>query len=191
MSARFVQVYPSTDLIPRNPFHGAIGIVDDAFWYRTPSGSLMAMAGAAPLVLTANTVLTAESHGGRTLVVNKLDGITLTLPPATGSGVKFRIVIGATLTSGTFVLRTASASDVMRGRAIVAHVAADTHNTFETANTGVIATESDTMTWNRTTTGVGTIGDEVEVEDILTPIWAITALPVATTPATTPFSAAV
>jgi hypothetical protein len=144
-----------------------------------------------PSSAVVNTTLSAATHGFRTIIANKIDGITFTLPAATGSGVKFKIVVGTTLTSGSFVLVVADATDFLRGRAIFSNDTDGSASNFETANTGTLATESDTMTWNRTTTGVGTIGDLVEVEDIATDIWSVTAHVQATGVEATPFTAAV
>src|SRR5262245_31188756 len=69
----------------------------------------------APVSLTANTTLTAALHGNKVLVVNKVDGLTATLPAASGSGVKFKFVIGTLMTSNSFIVQVASASDYFRG----------------------------------------------------------------------------
>jgi hypothetical protein len=160
-----------------------------------PAGSgsteVEVLQGYAPVVVTANTTLSAATHGYKTVVSNKVDGITFTLPAATGSGVKFKLVVGASLTSSSFVVAVADNTDYFRGRSVVSNDTDGSASNFETANTGTLATESDTMTWNRTTTGLATIGDMVELEDIATDIWSITAHVAASGTEATPFSAAV
>lgn len=145
----------------------------------------------APVSLTANTTLSPASHGNKTVVLNKADGIAITLPAATGSGVKYRLVVGTTLTSGSLVVAVADGTDYFRGRAIFSNDVDGSASNFETANTGTLATESDTATLNRTTTGIATIGDLIELEDIATDIWSITIFAQASGTEATPFSAAV
>jgi hypothetical protein len=43
-------------------------------------------------ILTASTTLTQELHDGQTIGLNALAGLTVTLPAATGTGMKFRIL---------------------------------------------------------------------------------------------------
>lgn len=139
----------------------------------------------------ATQTLSANAHSGRTLVANRAAGIAFTLPAATGSGAKFKIVVGTTLTSGSLSVAVGEASDYMRGFATFANDTDGSASNFETANTGTLATESDTITLNRTTTGIGTIGDTIECEDIATDIWLVQVRAQASGTEATPFSAAV
>lgn len=145
----------------------------------------------APVAVSGNTTLTAAAHANRTVVVNAAAGATITLPAATGTGNKYKIIVGTTLTSGSLVVAVANATDYMRGFAILANDVDGSASNFETANTGTVATESDTLTMNRTTTGIGTIGDVVEIEDIKTAIFSVRAHAQASGAEATPFSAAV
>lgn len=140
----------------------------------------------------ANLSLTASLHGNKTVVHNEATGRTYTLPAASGSGNKYRVVVGVSLTGGSLVVNVASGSDYMRGVALFeTDDAANVPQTFPTANTGTLATESDTITFNRTTSGLGTIGDYIEAEDILSGVWAIKVVCAASGSEVTPFSAAV
>lgn len=146
--------------------------------------------GVAPIALAAATLTLAQAtHDGVFVIVNRASGATITLPAAVGSGAQFKIIIGTTLTSGSLVVQVASASDFLRGEAYTFSGA--TASTFGTANTGTGSTESDTITFNRTTTGLGTIGDFIELVDIATGVWAIEADYASSGTAATPFSAAV
>lgn len=142
----------------------------------------------APVLTSGSLTLSAALHDHKMLIVNAVGGATLTLPPATGSGAMFYIYIGQTLTGGTFVVRVANSSDFMRGAAYTVGAAA---GSFLTANTGTVATESDTITFNRGTTGLGTIGDYIEVNDMAPNVWAVEAEYASSGTAATPFSAAV
>lgn len=144
-----------------------------------------------PVTATGNLTLTAALHAGRTVVLNALAGGTFTLPAATGTGNKYRIVVGTTLTSGSLVAAVPNATDYFRGFALFANDTDGSASNFETANSGTVATESDTITLNRTTTGIGTIGDVLEFEDIATAVWSVHVKAQASGTEATPFSAAV
>lgn len=156
------------------------------------TAEVAAVLGVQPLVaITANTTLTPASHAGRTVIVNAAAGLTVTLPAATGSGAKYRLVLGTAVTSNSFVVAVASGTDFFRGVAVVMSDTAGSLIGFNTANTGTVATESDTLTWNRTTTGTAVVGDSVELEDIATAVWYIRTLNNASLVEATPFSASV
>lgn len=147
-----------------------------------------------PVVVTAATLtLAAATHAGpRAVKFTSLTGCTVTLPAATGSGVRFRLYIGVAPTSGSFVVQVANANDYMRGFAFVkADDSASASISWATANTGTVATESDTMTWNRTTTGTAVVGDYVEFEDFAANIWAVATENSASGTEATPFTVAV
>jgi hypothetical protein len=146
----------------------------------------------APIALTANTTLTVSAHAGVPLVVNAAAGATLTLPAASGSGAKFSVFIGTLITSGSFIVQVANASDYMRGFAWVkSDDTASSSIGWITANTGTVGTESDTLTWNRGTTGACIVGDYVEFVDFATNVWSVETANNATGTEATPFSAAV
>jgi hypothetical protein len=138
----------------------------------------------APIALTASKALSIARHGDSALVVNAAAGLTLTLPAAAGTGARFRVFIGTTVTSNNVVIAVANASDVMYGSARVAQDGGDTAVAFETA------ADSDTITLNGTTKG-GIVGDYIELEDIATNKWRVEALLSATGTEASPFSAAV
>lgn len=145
----------------------------------------------APVTNTGNLSLTKALHSQKIVIHNEATGRTYTLPTATGSGDKYRIVVGVTLTGGSLVVAVADATDYMRGRALFQNDTDGSASNFETANTGTLATESDTITLNRTTTGLGTIGDEIILEDIMTDVWLVRVEAQASGTEATPFSAAV
>jgi len=138
-----------------------------------------------PISATASTLsLTMATHGGATVVANRAAGITMTLPAASGSGVKFKVVIGTTVTSNSLIVKVANATDIMAGMATFAQDAADTAVSFETAS------DSDTITLNGSTTG-GIKGDIIELEDVSSGLWSVTLLGSATGTEASPFSATV
>lgn len=140
--------------------------------------------------LTANTTLTSTAHAGRTIALNAAAGVTATLPAATGTGDTYRFLVAAAVTSNNDIVKVANASDYMRGFVVGATDTAGTAMAFVTANSGVVATESDTITLNGTTTG-GRIGDLIEAVDIAANVWAVRCYTAGSGVEATPFSAAV
>lgn len=133
----------------------------------------------------ATLTLNANLHHQRTLLVNRAAGATITLPAATGSGAKFRTVVGIALTSGSLILKVANSSDVMQGFISGMSDAPATVNAWQAAST------SDTITLNRTTTGVASKGEWIEVEDVGANLWQVNGMISQTGTEATPFSAAV
>lgn len=136
-----------------------------------------------PKNFTASATLTA-SDAETLLTVSAAAGLTLTLPAASGSGLKFGIMIATTVTSNNVIIQVANASDVMQGLVISAADAGDTLNGWETAST------SDTVTLNGTTKG-GVRGDYYEFVDAAANLWLVQGRSSSTGTEATPFSAAV
>lgn len=187
--ATHVKKFTSTASLINKNKAGAVGMVSGVVYYHDGTAARKIYSNGGVVSATASTLaLTAAAHDGRIVVLNRAAGITVTLPAATGSGAHFYLVTGTTLTSGSMVFAVANASDYMRGQ--VTTVGAST-NTFLTANTGTVATESDTMTWNRTTSGLGTQGDYVEFLDLASNVWYVSSAYASSGVIVTPFSAAV
>lgn len=124
---------------------------------------------------------------GLTLTLDKAAGLTVTLPASSGSGRKFRFVVGTLLTSNTYKIQVANATDVMNGGVTINDIgdtSAATADFFPTAST------SDTFTMTATL-GAGKIGDWVEFEDISSGHWAVRGALQGVTDPATPFTAAV
>lgn len=134
------------------------------------------------ITITAATTLADDAYAGVTINLNSTTGRIITLPAATGTGFSYKIFVGATVSSGSHVIRVASSSDVMQGAiAIATDIAGVTCPT---------AVDSDTLTMNGSTTG-GVRGSLVELQDIATGIWMVRGSLVSTGAEATPFSAAV
>lgn len=131
--------------------------------------------------VTASTSLT-DFSAGTTVVLNAAAGLTVTLPAASGSGAEFEIVVGTTVTSNSYVIQVANASDVMAG---VLGVATD----IAGVNCPTTST-SDTITMNGSTTG-GVKGSRIVLKDVAANTWAVSGALVSTGTEATPFSAAV
>lgn len=133
---------------------------------------------------TASTLtVTAATHAGHTITLNRAGGIAVTLPAATGTGNKYRFVVGTTFTSSA-TIKAASASDTFCGNAFfISDDAA--------AVLGYIAgATADTVTLDGTTTG-GYVGTVIEVTDIASTLFQVEVRGKATGTEATPFSATV
>lgn len=135
---------------------------------------------------TASTLaVTAAEHAQRTVTLNRAAGIAVTLPAATGSGNRYKFIVGTTFTSnGTIKV---VGNDIMVGHAILAQDSADTVVQFGTA------ADSDTITFytaaSNTTGGVA--GAIVDLIDIAADTWHVMYVSEAGGTEATPFSATV
>lgn len=91
----------------------------------------------------------------------------ITLPPATGSGDKYRIVVGAVNTNGQKVQVTGD--DTIKGLIPMLDNDANAVTGYSAFGT------DDTITMNGTTKG-GQVGDWLEFEDIKADVWAVRGL---------------
>lgn len=147
--------------------------------------------GPVPISITDATVTFGATHVGRVIVFSRAAGIVATLPAATGTGSRYEVVIGATFT-GAASIKAASASDYMIGTATLFQDGGDTVVGFATANSGTVATESDTLTLYAASNTTGGIkGARIVLMDIATAVWAVTYVSDAGGTEATPFSAAV
>lgn len=136
-----------------------------------------------PVNATGALVLTS-AYAGSPITLNAAAGQAVTLPAATGTGAVYKLYVGTTITSNSTTIKVANSTDIMTGMALVAQDAGDTVVAFETA------ADSDTITFNGTTTG-GVKGAQVELVDIASGLWAVSVRGAATGTEATPFSATV
>lgn len=135
---------------------------------------------------TASTLtVTAALHAGRTVTLNRAAGIDVTLPAATGSGARYKFIVGTTFTSsGTIKV---VGNDTMVGHAILAQNAAETVVQFPASGT------DDTITFYTAagnTTG-GIAGAIVDLIDMAADLWHVVYISDAGGTEVTPFSATV
>lgn len=133
----------------------------------------------------ATLTVTEASHDKKLIALNKADGITVTLPAATGSGAIYEFIVGTSASGGSYVIKVADATDVMDG---MVHTADDTG----TPVTGVwvTAADTDTITLNGGSQG-GLIGDTIRLVDIATNQWVVHGVLKQSGAEATPFSATV
>ncbi len=118
---------------------------------------------------TAAFTFTPERHGGKITLLSLAGGYTATLPPATGSGIVYRVHIGIVSTTG-YVINVNPTTDNYEGNV----VNIDTDSVDNEA-TGFVSTGSDDnrFTMNGTTQGGLTIGDWVEFLDAADTVWHV------------------
>lgn len=135
----------------------------------------------------ATLTLTQALHDGKTVLWDQATGSVFTLPAATGTGMKIRLVVSVTATSNNHSVAcvgtdefngSLTSIDVDTGDATLAFAAEE-------------ADDFDTITFNRTTTGLAAVGDWVELQDIKSGTWAVTGVYRANGVVATPFSSAV
>lgn len=133
----------------------------------------------------ATLAVTELAHDGKVIVLNKADGVTATLPAATGSGARFTFIVGTTVTSNGYIIKVADATDLMDGVILAADDTAT-----PVALVWVTAADSDTITLDGSTKG-GLIGDRVELVDIATNQYAVHGVLKQSGTEASPFSATV
>lgn len=140
------------------------------------------------VVTTAATTLTlaASTHSQRTTVVSSAAPLAITLPQATGTGNKYRIVYTVAATATGHTIKVANATDNMAGSMAVY----DTSATDITAIAFSATATDDTVTLNGTTQS-GVKGTTVEIEDVATGLFSVRVMGPATGSYATPFSATV
>ncbi len=125
--------------------------------------------------------LSAATHGDRIVTLNKADGQAITVPAATGSGVKFTLILGTTVTSvGTTI--TLTGNDTYVGNAVLI-------NDSAAASTYAAGASDEVITLDGSTKG-GIKGATIELIDIAADVWYARVISSATGTEATPFSSA-
>lgn len=141
----------------------------------------------APVTIDATASVTRSANAGRTNLLSAAAGLTVTLPAATGSGSKYRFVVGTAAASGDYVIKVANATDVFCGGVLVNDIGDSSSATSDFQRT---ASTSDTITLAYATGG-GKVGDFIEVEDIASGFFAVTGVIQGVSDPGTVFSASV
>jgi hypothetical protein len=128
--------------------------------------------------------LTRALNAGKTMLLDRLDGVAYTLPPATGSGDVYRFLQTVIPTSNTNVIKVTT-TDTMVGYVDTLDDSSANMGGFNASGT------DDTITLNLTTTGGNAIGEEFEIVDISSALWMVRGRTYSTGNFATPFSATV
>lgn len=125
------------------------------------------------------------SHVGRTSVVGNAAGVAITLPAATGTGNKYRLIIGTALATGDVTV-TCGSGDILSGYVVVeddGDTTADDVTTFKAGASDEIITIDQSA-------GSGAVGDWLELEDFADGVWAVKGWLTGQEDPATPFSSA-
>lgn len=136
-------------------------------------------------ITSATQTIDRDTYAGKTILLNRAAGITVTLPAASGSGDVYNFVLQTAVTSNSTIIKVANATDVISGLCVQgSDGGAGAVLAWQTAAT------SDTITFNGSTTG-GLKGDKVVLEDVASGLWSVSIASAATGIEATPFSATV
>ena len=141
--------------------------------------------------ITADTVLGATAgvleDSGKTIVLNKADGCTVTLPAAAGTGASYHFFVGTAISSNSYIIKVADATDTIAGAVHMVDADDDSQTTITAKGT------DDTVTLNGGTTSGGALGETLTFTDIATNKYTVQGnliVPAGSDPAD-PFSATV
>lgn len=137
------------------------------------------------LVAAGGTKTLTSVDSGSIVCLDTAAGSVVTLPAATGSGATFKFLVTVTATSNSHVIQVANATDEFRGYVI------QDSDTATAPNIWWAADNDDTITLNRTTTGLAAQGEYFEVVDAASGVFFVRGYSQASGIEATPFSAAV
>lgn len=133
----------------------------------------------------ATLTMRQADHEGRIICLDTAAGSVVTLPPATGSGSVYRFLVTVTATSNSHIIKVANASDEMRGFVV------QDSDTATAPNIWWAADNDDTITLNRSTTGLAAQGEYFDIVDATANHYFVRGYSQASGTEATPFSAAV
>lgn len=180
-----------TDVVANLPIaskagNQAIGSVAGNLYLTDSDGVSKSVFKSAPVDITANKTLTAEEHGGKTMLLDLAAGVTVIMPLATGSGLIYRFLVKTKATSNNHIVKVADASHTFSG--IITTVSDDAGAPVK----GYIAGASDdTITLNRSTTGSVSNGEWLELQDVATNLFSVRGVTSSSGTEATPFSSTV
>lgn len=138
------------------------------------------------LVAAGGTLtMTEATHEGKIICLDTAAGSVVTLPTSTGGGAVYRFLVTVTATSNSHIIKVGNATDEMRGYVI------QDSDTATAPNIWWAADNDDTITLNRTTTGLAAQGEYFEIVDGTSGHFFVQGYSQASGAEATPFSATV
>lgn len=129
--------------------------------------------------------MTETTHEGKIIALDTAAGSVVTLPTSTGGGAVYQFVVTVTATSNSHVIKVGNATDEFRGFVI------QDSDTATAPNTWWAADNDDTITLNRTTSGLAAQGEYFTIIDALSGHYMVQGYSQASGTEITPFSATV
>lgn len=169
------------------PRHAGIWVDKDTLELNfNPDGTRRRVLSSVTTPVAAGATLTLTSADSeKTIALDTAAGSIVTLPAATATGAKFRFVVTVTATTNSHIVKVGNATDEFRGYVI------QDSDTATAPNTWWAADNDDTITFNRSTTGLAAQGEVIEVEDLVAGHWFVRGYSQASGTEATPFSATV
>jgi hypothetical protein len=129
--------------------------------------------------------LTKAKHAGKTIKLDTAAGSIIVLPTSTGSGARYKFLVTVTATSNSHIIKVGNATDEFRGFVV------QDSDTATAPNIWWAADNDDTITLNRTTTGLAAQGEYFEIVDAVSGHYFVQGFSQASGTEATPFSATV
>lgn len=133
----------------------------------------------------ATLAMSLAAHEGKIVCLDTAAGSIVTLPASSASGAVYRFLVTVTATSNSHIIKVANATDEFRGYVI------QDSDTATAPNTWWAADNDDTITLNRTTTGLAAQGEYFEIVDATSGHYFVRGYSQASGAEATPFSATV
>lgn len=137
------------------------------------------------LVAAGSTKTLTRKDSGSIIKLDTATGSVVTLPSATGSGAVYKFLVTVTATSNSHVIKVGNATDEFRG-----YVVQDS-DTATAPNIWWAADNDDTITLNRTTSGLAAQGEYFKLVDGTSGHFFVRGYSQASGTEVTPFSATV
>lgn len=138
----------------------------------------------------ATLAVTIADHDGKTIVFNRAAGVAATLPAATGSGARFKFVVGTAFTGdATIAVNGTPGTDTMVGLVLTLDGDGAPANAWTVGGTDDTITMDGSATPNMTQGGFA--GDMYLIEDIASGKWQVNGFVKQTGTEATPMSAGV
>ena len=154
----------------------------DARTGRWMSSALYKLAPRVGIAAGATLLMTRLLHQFCTINLDTAAGSTVSLPPATGSGAKYKFRVSVIATSNSHIVKCIG-SDKFEG-----FVFTMSDDPVTVKGFFAVAGTSATITLNRTTTGSVTVGEEITVEDVGLNRYHVAGFTSSTGSEATPFS---
>lgn len=160
--------------------------VGDVAFAATPAEVNSVADTSARLVAAGGTLAMSQAaHQNKIICLDTAAGSVVTLPASTGGGAVYKFLITVTATSNSHIIKVANATDEFRG-----YVVQDS-DTATAPNIWWAADNDDTITLNRTTTGLAAQGEYFEIVDATSGHFFVRGYSQASGMEATPFSATV
>jgi hypothetical protein len=137
------------------------------------------------LVAAGSTKTLTTKDSGSVVLLDTATGSVVTLPAATGSGALYKVLVSVTATSNSHIIKVGNSTDEFRGFVIQDASEATAPNIWWAAD------NDDTITLNRSTTGLAAQGEYFEILDTVSGHFFVRGFSQASGTEATPFSATV